>query len=157
MVQTNAIIYYLGRKLGLEGDGSEATLANVDQVLCQTMDLRNAAVGVMYGRDKDINNYAENVLPGHYQKLDQFMLLNKTRYSAANEITMADFHLFEMLDQHTVLFNHPQGPTQQRDPLEKFPHLLEFYKRMRSEERLVTYFASKYHQLPMNNPHAIIR
>ena len=28
------------------------------------------------------------------EKLDQFMLLNKTRYSAANEITMADFHLF---------------------------------------------------------------
>lgn len=161
VVQTNAIIRYLGRMLDLQGDGSEATLAKIDQVIDQTMDLRNKAVGLFYsGSDAAKFNAAApghvaNDMTVHYHKLDAFMEENNTKFSAANVITSADFHLFEMLLQHNKLCKFLKVD----NPLEtgKFKRLAALCARMEKEPRLKCYFDSKYSKFPLNNPHAAFR
>ena len=45
VTQSNAVYYYIGAKLGLNGD-TPSEASRVDQILCEVMDLRNAAVNV---------------------------------------------------------------------------------------------------------------
>ena len=95
VVQTNACLYYLGRKFGLGGT-TEAERTRIDQVVAQTMDLRNGSIGVFYGRVKIVpSDHADGALRTHYTKLDSFMAHNGTRFSAASVITPLLVKFFE--------------------------------------------------------------
>lgn len=151
VVQTNACLYYLGRKFGLSG-GSELERSRIDQIVAQTMDLRNASIGVFYGRSKVVpSDHASGPLRNHYAKLNDFMKGNDTLFSASDEITLADFHLWEMLDQHEAWFRFEKLPSLLPD----FPCLARMYKSMKEDPRLKVYFGSQYHvDFELNNQHA---
>ena len=151
VVQTNACLYYLGRKFGLAGR-TEAERARIDQVVAQTMDLRNASIGVFYGRLNVVpSDHADGAVRAHYTKLNAFMAHHGTRFSAADTITLADFHLWEMLDQHESWFRFEKLAS----ILPEFPNLVRLHKEMQMDPRLQDYFQSQYYAtFELNNPHA---
>jgi hypothetical protein len=150
IVQTNACLTFLGRELGL--DGRNRTEKNrIDQVLAQTMDWRNSAVSHFYGRKKENINYYNNNVRTHYKKLNNFVLMNQTKFSASNVITLSDFHLFEMIDQHESFYSFLKLPSFLKD----YNELYQIHKSMKESPKLKLYFESKYYkEFPMNNPHA---
>ena len=156
--QTNAIVVYLAEKFDLQGR-TRLERARAQQILCQTMDLRNAAVSQFYsGGDEERFNAGLAAYPdsvrAHYAKLEGFLAQTGTSFAAADVVTFADFHLFEMLDAHEVFA--------QRYGLGSFlavghPRLSSLHARMRALPALDAYFKSEHASLPINNPHAIFR
>merc|ERR1712222_152917 len=68
--------------------------------------MRNDAVKLFYSKPElfkqNFKGYLTNVVK-HYQKFAGHFKLTGTKYSCGEEITSADFHLWEMLDQHELL------------------------------------------------------
>ena len=159
IVQTNAIIAHLGRVCRLDGDGDAVIQARIDQVLDQTMDLRNAAVKVFYSGgdqaafDASAGPHLETTVQAHYAKLDGFLAAHGTRFAAADRVTVADFHLWEMIDQHEAL----AGRLGRASAVAAWPRLEALWKGLRAAPELREYFASPYYQLPLNNPHGVFR
>lgn len=154
VAQSNACLAYLGRKFGLMGqDSAEASLA--EQCLAQVMDLRNAAIPVFYSGDLPADGPAHlDDVAGHYAKLDAWLEDGASAgrlFLAAASPTAPDFHLWEMLDQHTR-FCAFYGF---EDPLRSCPHLLTYEQRFRALPELRGYFAGPLHQLPLNNKSAV--
>ena len=151
VVQTNACLYYLGRKFGLGGT-TETERVRIDQIVAQTMDLRNSSIGAFYGRVEIVpSDHANGAVRMHYTKVDEFMARHGTRFSAADVITVADFHLWEMLDQHESWFRFEKLAS----ILPEFVNLSRLYKEMQNDPRLQTYFRSQYYaKFDLNNPHA---
>ena len=70
---------------------------------------------------------------------------------AADTITLADFHLWEMLDQHESWFRFEKLAS----ILPEFPNLVRLHKEMQMDPRLQDYFQSQYYAtFELNNPHA---
>ena len=155
--QTNACIVYLGSKFGLNA-GTAVEQARMHQVIAQTMDLRNAATGLFYSGSSQ--SVFDQNLPAHLQgldvhltKLEGFMEQNGTVFSASNKVTMSDFHLWEMLDQHEVLATRLERTSFLAD----YPRLRVLHEKMRAAPELAGYFASEWAALPLNNPHAVFK
>lgn len=149
VTQTNACLYYLGRKFGLNGS-NETEISRVDQVLCEVMDLRNASTPVFYGRDTDTTGWIENRIHTHLKKLNDFMELNGTAFSASNSPTVGDFHMWEIID-HNCEFAASLGKA---CPIDNYPRLKAFYTTFRALKQLQPFFASEHYNLPINNTHA---
>ena len=151
IVQTNACLTFLGRELGLQG-ANAVEQNRADQILAQTMDWRNASMRYFYGRStpEEIDHYYTTGIRSHYTKINAFMNMNQTVYSAANNITIGDFHLFEMIDQHERFYTFIKKDSF----LEEYKCLHTMYQNMLKEKRLQGYFDSEYYKFPMNNPHA---
>jgi hypothetical protein len=152
IVQTNACMYHLGRKFKLDGD-TNSVKDRIDQVVAQAMDLRNSSISSFYGRKtvEENQTYIREGLTTAYQKLNSFMNHNGTTYTADNQITLSDFHIWEMLDQHENWFSFLGVPS----ILPKFDALKKMYELMKNEPRLALYFQSTYYKdYAMNNPHA---
>jgi len=150
VTQSNACVLYLARKFGLLGS-SLAEQAKVQQVMWQTTDLRNKAVGRFYNGDQS-KGAAEKYLGQiavHYKKLEAWFQQHGTDYSAGSSITASDFHLFEMLDQHEEYVRAVQLPSQFADGA--YPALAAFYKRFGEHPGNQAYFQSRLHKLPINN------
>ena len=153
IVQTNACLTFLGREFGLQG-ANAVEQNRIDQIVAQTMDWRNSSIKYFYGRntpaDMDIDLYYTTGVRSHYTKINAFMNMNQTAYSAADRITIGDFHLFEMIDQHERFYTFIKKDSF----LEEYKCLHTMYQNMLKEKRLQGYFDSKYYKFPMNNPHA---
>jgi len=149
VTQSNACLSFLGRRLGLYGR-SEAETINVEQILCELMDVRNNAVGLFYSGKDDllarIEKHAAGV-HGRYEKLELWLQQRGTAFFAADTITAADFHAFELLDQY-----HATGIVELTGEVAaKFPLLAAFHARVRALPQLADYFAGELYALPMNN------
>ena len=84
-------------------------------------------------------NYLNNLEP----KLEQFAkFLSDRAYFAADEVTVADFHMYEMLYSHEKL-----AP----EILAKFPTLLAFIARMEELPHITDFLKSDRSPKPMNN------
>jgi len=149
ITQSNACLAYLGRKLGLAGT-SPAEVIAVEQLLNQIMDLRNEAVGIFYNPAA----YAETAeahitkkVAAHYTKLEGFMTQQGKAFLATDSPTVADFHLWEMIDQHERMAKKLGKPSAVAD----FAGLKRMYDQLRSEPKLAAYFASPMYALPINN------
>uniref|UniRef100_A0A6B2LGZ4 glutathione transferase n=1 Tax=Arcella intermedia TaxID=1963864 RepID=A0A6B2LGZ4_9EUKA len=150
VTQSNACLTYLGRKFKLNGK-DDAEMTRVEQVLAQVMDLRNDAVAVFYGREKDQDKYLDATVPTHLTKLENWFAHHKTKFSASNEVTTGDFHLWEMLDQNEG-FAKSKG---KGSIFANRPHLTQFYADFRALPALQNYFASDAYKRPVNNKMAI--
>merc|ERR1711941_9068 len=98
VTQSNACLSYLGRKFGITQD-----VTKMEQVLAQVMDLRNDAVEVFYRNWDSHENHCSKNVPTHYGKLNGWLEQQGTAYVAGDEPSPADFHLWEMIDQHEAL------------------------------------------------------
>lgn len=148
--QSNACLLYLGRKLGLVGK-TEAEMSRVEQALCEITDLRNATVRLVYGDDfKDkVGDHLAKTVPAHYGKLEGFLGQSRGghKYFAGADPTVADFHMFEMIDQHERMAKS----VGQTSPVAGFPILGQLYAGVRAEPKLAAYFSGPQYALPQNN------
>jgi len=150
VTQSNACLYYLGRKFNLNGS-NEVEIQRNDQVLCEVMDLRNNAVKLFYlphaDFDSSKHSYIENTASKHLNKLEAWLQLNKTKFMAADEPRTCDFPVWEMLDQHEKFAHFVGVPS----PLESRPHLKAYYEKFSALPTLLSYFSGPQYSLPVNN------
>mmetsp|Transcript_36309 Transcript_36309/g.50437 ORF Transcript_36309/g.50437 Transcript_36309/m.50437 type:complete len:229 (-) Transcript_36309:146-832(-) len=154
--QSNACVYYLGKRLGIDGEDAETQL-NIMQIMMQTSDLRDKIVHMVYPFNKvsptqedwdaNLEKYLTQELKVYYMKFNSWMEFQKTKFSCADKVSSADFHLFEMIDQHELLFKS----VGKESILKDFPKLSAFYEDFKSLPQLQEYFASDLHKLPCNN------
>jgi glutathione S-transferase len=152
VTQSNTCLLYLGRKLGIDTD--EAFIKN-HTVLDEVMDLRNKLMTIVYpffyvvkskeefpeGAKKHL---AETVVTS-YTKLEGFC---EGPYMCGAAMQSGDFHLFEMLDQHSSISAH----VGEEDPLDKFPKLKALHTAVRADPALKSYFESdQYVKFAQNN------
>ena len=157
ITQSNSCLMYLGSKLGIDPADVDSKHFNNLQVLMEIFDLRNAMIALVYPfakvnltkEDFDQNkaDQLDKTATTAYEKLEGFLALNGSHFFNGAAPASADFHVWEMLDQHSKLaasFGHP-------DPLEKYTKLKEFYSCFRALPQLAKYFASPAYALPLNN------
>ena len=89
-------------------------------------------------------------VPTSYTKLENFMKQQGKAYLVSDGPTVADFHMWEMMDQHERMAAKTGAPS----PLGNFGTLRELYERIRAEPRLAGYFGSAAYALPQNNKSA---
>eukprot|EP01098_Paradermamoeba_levis_P002026 TRINITY_DN1235_c0_g1_i1.p1 TRINITY_DN1235_c0_g1~~TRINITY_DN1235_c0_g1_i1.p1 ORF type:complete len:253 (+),score=66.79 TRINITY_DN1235_c0_g1_i1:94-759(+) len=132
ITQSNAILRHLARKHNLYGKTHEDQ-ARIDMLLDQAMDLRNAFVRVIYGSnfDQNVVQHLSQTAPRFFASFEKY--LGDKNFFLGSEVTVADFHLYEMFDQHRLL-----EPTS----LDAFPHISAFVKRFAALPKIAQYLAS---------------
>lgn len=145
VTQSNSCLLYLGKRLGI--DQPEHFLHN-HQALDQVMDLRNDTMKIVYGfagvtKEGFPAALAKHMGGGaatHLAKLEGFVV---GPFVCGETPQSADFHLFEMLDQHLSMCAETEGVA----PLElaKYPKLQAQHAAMRSHPKLQKYFGSDFH------------
>jgi len=153
--QTNACLQYLGDRFGLSGETSEARRLNV-QMLCETYDLRNDAIELVYPhkercRTRDeyktkMTNHIKKSLQAYYEKLEKLYMKQGGPYLAGRQICTADFHVWELLDQHEAYAKSLCLPS----PMEGYTKLQGFYAAFRHIPQLKPYFKSEKYTLECN-------
>lgn len=152
VTQSNACFSYLGMRLGLSGR-DPATRFNNEQLLCEIMDVRNSMIELVYPFKKvnrteaEFNESAKTYAEGPFSKFEAFLEHGKTDYFCGPKPLTADFHIWEMLDQHKMLAEKIKAP----DMFAKLPLCKAFYDRFRAIDTLQKYFASDSYKLPINN------
>ncbi|KAK6177387.1 hypothetical protein SNE40_015496 [Patella caerulea] len=148
ITQSNSIIRYLGQKHNLLGTTIKEKVA-CDMMLENGMDLRNNSVYVSYNPDYENikGDYFSNYLPTTFARFEKY-LADKPWFAGEN-ITVCDFVLYELLDQHCLV-----APT----CLDKFPKLRAFLNRFESLPRNKQFMTtSMYMKHPIHNKNANFR
>eukprot|EP00795_Rhopilema_esculentum_P002478 gene2478-18140_t len=123
ITQSNAILRYIGRKYKLDGE-TEEEKRRVDLMENQAMDFRNGFVRLCYNPRFDdlVDDYKRNIAA----MLKQFSaFLGERKFFAGDKLTMVDFVMYELLDQHKALDASLLGPF---DNLLEIPEIAEFQK-----------------------------
>ncbi|KAL6044714.1 Glutathione S-transferase Mu 3 [Balamuthia mandrillaris] len=142
LTQSNAILRYIARKHNLLGSNEEETCL-VDMLLDEAMDFRNGLVRTVYNPDYENlwAKYTKDVLPGRLAAFEKF--LGEKPFFIGDKITVVDFPLYELLDQHRLM---------KEDCLEGHPRLKEFLVRFEQLDRIAAYLASdRFAARPVNN------
>jgi glutathione S-transferase len=141
VTQSNAILRYIGRKHKLMGE-TEAEAVRLDVIENAAMDFRNAAVRLFYNPDFD--KLKAQYLIDLKERLELFeKYLQNKKWFVGDKISIVDFPMYEMLDQHKLL-----------DPtcLDAFPKLQEFVERFENLPAIKAYMRSdKFMARPLNN------
>jgi len=154
ITQSNAVLLYIARKARLAGAGKQQS--DVEMILCDVYDLRDAFVQLNYSFKKvtrtkeefgeSKSTYIEKGAGPFFDKYEKLLSSKGMPYTAGSSPTAGDFHLWEMLDQHIIFAKDVGSPS----PVESRPKLKEFYERFRALEKLQSYFASDAYSLPCN-------
>ena len=157
VTQSNAILRYLGRKYNLEGK-TEEDKVRVDMMLDNAMDFRNGFVGLCYDFTNTVNfecsqasfeakklGYVKNV-EGKLETFSKF--LGERPFFASDYVTVADFHMYEMLYSHEKLDSALMA---------KYPNLLAFVARMEALPKVADFLKSERSPKPMNNKMAAFK
>jgi len=161
ITHSNSVLRYLGKKLHIDDFANVGEEFANAQVLDEVFDLRNALMQLVYPfhrysrtREEFEDNCAihfASKLPGHMKKLEEMLEMRGTRFFVRDAAPCsADFHAFEMLDQHEEIAKR-RGLA---SPLLAFPKLRAFHNEFRGLPALASYFASVSYTLPMNSPSA---
>ncbi|XP_045118417.1 glutathione S-transferase Mu 2-like [Portunus trituberculatus] len=126
--QTLAILRYLGRKYGLEGK-TEEQMRRIDILVNDAMDFEMQFVDVVYYHYDRKPEYLKK-LPEKIKEYSDF--LGHHSWFAGEELTFADFLIYEFLDQHRVVFP---------SCLDAIPPLQRFMTRFESLESIREYMA----------------
>jgi len=152
VTQSNACLTYLGRKFGLAGK-DDKELTKMEQILAEVFDLRNEFLIVAYktgGIEKDLVDHLGTAVKS-LTKLEEWFKFNNTLFSVSDKPLAADFHLWEMLDQHELLSQH----LKRGSLVGKFERLKRFYDTFRGLPQLKKYFEGDSYKLPVNNTMAL--
>jgi len=156
ITQSTACYQHLARSLGLMGNGSAAQTSGVEQILAQAFDLRNDTMKVVYPfggvtPDKypaELKKHLEGVAV-HYGKFEDWLatLTSGSWTFVGSGVTAADFHVWEMVDQHEKMAKAAGLPS----PLAPHAKLAAFYSAFRAVPQLQEYFASEAYSFICNN------
>jgi len=157
--QTNAILSYLGDKYGMNGS-TEAQKIRTQELLCEIYDVRNSMIDLVYPFKNVCRNKeefaakAEQTLSkppfGKFESILGFKdnVSGGKWFVLADGPGVADFHIFEMLDQHKLLSERTGGP----DIFAEFPKCKAFYDAFKALPTLKKYFESDtYKTMDVNN------
>ncbi|XP_013400620.1 glutathione S-transferase Mu 3 isoform X2 [Lingula anatina] len=144
VVQSNAILRYIGRKHNLCGTTEEERI-RADIMENQSMDFRNGFVRLCYGKfDEAVKEAYLSALPGTLKQFEEF--LGDNQWFAGANLTFADFPMYELLDQHRLF-----AP----GCLDAYPKLTAFMKRFEALPAIEQYMKSdKFMKSPCNNKRA---
>jgi glutathione S-transferase len=138
LVQSNAILRHLGRRLGHDLYGhSVQDHARVDQYLDGAEDWRLRYLRTIYQEgytEAAVATYLREYIPtalGHFEKI--LSSAPKGGYLLGAHFTIADASLFEVIDVNTHV-----SPT----ILDPFPHLKAYHAKVAARPNLAAYFAS---------------
>ena len=156
--QTNAILSYLGEKYGMNGATEEQRI-RTQELLCEIYDVRNTMIYLVYphknvARSKEeFQTQAEAIVGKAPFAKFEHLLSFKDNLSGGKWFVLqdgpgvADFHIWEMLDQYKLLSERIGGP----DIFVNFPKCKAFYEAFRALPSLQSYFASEaYTKMDMN-------
>ena len=145
LVQSNAILRFIGRKYNLLGDGSPGQTAQLDMLLDQLGEFDDSFTGMAYGsyntggKEAFIADRAPKILSGLAEALGDKL------YLVCGTPTVVDFKAFELLLKFELAFGAGVPGTE----------LSEYTERMRALPTMVAYFGSeRYITHPINNHHA---
>eukprot|EP00747_Dinoflagellata_sp_TGD_P065265 gnl/TRDRNA2_/TRDRNA2_154288_c1_seq1.p1 gnl/TRDRNA2_/TRDRNA2_154288_c1~~gnl/TRDRNA2_/TRDRNA2_154288_c1_seq1.p1 ORF type:complete len:224 (-),score=56.11 gnl/TRDRNA2_/TRDRNA2_154288_c1_seq1:153-824(-) len=151
--QTNAIFTFLGGRLRMGGNNNTERLKN-EQLLCEIYDVRNEMIDCVYPfkkvcRDEKEHKEKAEALSGEppFKKFEAWLEMYKTDYFVGPKPCTCDFHIWEMLDQYSML-----AKKNGKDIFTSYPLLKAFYDRFKALESLQKYFESDAYKLPLNNP-----
>ncbi|XP_078500909.1 glutathione S-transferase Mu 2-like [Lissotriton helveticus] len=141
LTQSNAILRYIGRKHNLCGE-SESEKVRVDILENQVRDLRRELATIAY--DPNFENLKGSYLEKLPDKLKLCSLfLGEQKWFAGEKITLADFLMYDVLDQNRML-----------DPtcLDSFSNLKSFLQQFEALEKIDAYMkSSRFMKTPINN------
>jgi len=152
ITQSNTCLLYLGRLLRLD---KPRDFFHNHLVLDQTMDWRNDTMKIVYpfaGVVKSKDEFAEGAnkhlaesTKTHMTKLEG---LCQGDYMCGNSPQSADFHVFEMLDQHIDI----AAKVGAANPLEGYPKLQKLHASFKASSKLAKYWeADLYKDYFTNN------
>lgn len=144
ITQSNAILRYIGRKHDLLGK-TETERVRVDMMENQGMDFRNGLVRLCYNPDFD--NLKDEYLKNVKEKFELFSkFLGDHKWFAGEQLTVVDFVMYELLDQHRLL---------EASLLEPHGNLTKFLQRFEQLDAIKAYMASdRFMSRPLNNKSA---
>ena len=149
ITQSNAIMRYLGRKAGMDGQ-TETEKIRVDLLENQAMDFRNGFVRLCYGSGSTYPEkaaaYKENI-KSLLQRFEKF--IGDRPFFAGDQLTYVDFIMYELLDQHRLF------DATLLEPLDK---ITAFMKRFEEDPKIATFMnSSKCFKGPINNKMAAFK
>ncbi|KAM8974941.1 glutathione S-transferase Mu 1-like [Pelodytes ibericus] len=141
LTQSNTILYYIASKHGLCGE-SEREKINVSLIENQVMDFRMALVAITYNPQFETlkGPYLEK-LPVALTRFSNF--LGKRLWFVGDKITLADFLMYDVLDQHRML---------EPSCLKNFQNLQDFLTRFEALPKVAAYMKSpRFIRTPINS------
>ncbi|CAF0798506.1 unnamed protein product [Didymodactylos carnosus] len=141
--QSKAILCHLGRKCNLMGKTEHET-SMIEQLIDQADDLRRDLNNVCY---RAINfeavkkTFCETTLPTHLKMYDDFLTKHGKKWLLGDQLTAADFQLFEYIDCCWLLSN---------DTWEEYPRVLKYMKEFREVPELKKYLDGEHEKRPIN-------
>ncbi|CAF2930070.1 unnamed protein product [Rotaria sp. Silwood2] len=148
MTQSKAMICHLGFKFGMMGSNMIDT-SFVLMLIDQAKDLRSELSRICYyptqgDFEGEKRTFIKVYLPGQLHQWECFLaerIHNNRWLVAGNEPTVADFVLFEYVDQCLVL-----APS----ALSDFPLLMSYMQQFRQIPALAIYLKEEHHRRPIN-------
>ena len=157
MTHSSVVLEFLGQVTGTDAFANEGERWRNAQALAEIYDLRNALMGVVYpfnGKtttkeafEKNCDDHMNATVGKFYAKFEALLKQRGKKFLIRDAPSSADFHLFEMLDQHEIIASR-RGMT---SPLEMFPELKRYHADFKALPQLAKYFASAAYSLPMNS------
>jgi len=145
LTQSKTILCYLARKYHLMGK-NEREEALISMIIDQSHDLRIELNGVCYHPKEDFatdkQQFIETKLAEQLKLFDDFLKKTGKKWSCSDDITAADFQLFEYIDSCLML---------DESIIDKYSHLKKFMKHFREIPELENYLKQVHAQLPLNN------
>jgi glutathione S-transferase len=141
LTQTHAIMRYIANKFNIAGSTTEERV-RIDLMLEESMDVRNQMVRLSY--NPNFTELRDSTVANVRGKLENFeKFLGERPFFAGDQVTLADFHMYEMLDQYTIL-----EPTMLKDT----PKLKAFKDRFEALPPIKKYMESdNFLKAPLNN------
>jgi len=145
LVQSNAILRHLGRKLDRYGQSDEER-SQIDVVVDGVEDLR-----IPYGKLIYDNKLSEDAQGPYLEKLRNYLesfekLLHRNKegraYFVGENFSIGDAAVFDILDLQLRIWN---------DILDKYPLLKDFYQRVASRPNIAAYLKSDKRPARANN------
>lgn len=143
LTQARTILSHLGRKFHLMGSTEEET-SMIELLIDQSNDLRQELNNVCY---RAINfeavrkKFCDETLPIYLKMFEDFFTRQSKKWSVSDDLTTADFQLFEYLDHCWLLTN---------DNWEDYPKVLAYMKAFRELSQLKKYFDNEHAKRPIN-------
>ena len=146
MTQSKAILYYLGRKLGLMGKTPKEEA--IVMMLCeQATDLRTAFSKLCYGPNGDSaseqKKFLDTTLTDNLKLFDAYFGKNKGKFAVGDQATVADFQLFDFIDCCCLLNGG-------RALLDKYSNVKKFLETIRELPELKEYIKESHAKSPAN-------
>jgi len=128
------------------------------QLLAEVYDLRNTIISLVYNFAEKCRNDSEFMdklakhvtedYKGAYGKLEAFYSLKGGPFALGKKPCVADFHMWEMLDQHEIYAQKlgKSSPLGSGD----YPTLMRLHEAIKAAPQLQKYFASESYGLTCN-------